>query len=158
MTPWGRRALSFAGGDVVVAIGVVQQQRGAADFEGVIDFRRHVAIVERRGHEPCFEAGQIVNDERRAIGHERRDAIAGREAEREILRGEAVADVVELPPGHLRFVRDKGQVVWFRLEPVRQEVADRMGLREGWSGKRHRDFLGLGHWLKNWMTREMPSS
>ena len=80
MRPSGNCRRAALCGEVVIALGVGHESRRAADFERVIDFRRLVAIVERRGDEPGFEAGQVVDDECAAIRQQRRDAVARLEA------------------------------------------------------------------------------
>ena len=70
----------FAGecalGEVGIALGVGHENRRAADFERMIDLRSLIAVVERRGNEPRFVAGEIVDDERAAIRQQRGDAVA----------------------------------------------------------------------------------
>ncbi len=99
---FGQLVAESAGGHVFVAFGVMQQQRCAADFQSMIDFRRHIAIVERRRHQTGLQTSQIVNDQRRAIGHQRCDPIAGFQAQRQVLCRQPGADLIELPPTHLR--------------------------------------------------------
>ena len=68
-------------GEVVVALGVGDEDSRAADLQGMIDFGRLVAIVERRCDEAGAQTAKIVGDERDAIGQEGRDAVAGSKAE-----------------------------------------------------------------------------
>jgi hypothetical protein len=53
-----------------------EQGTGFADREGVIDLRCHVTVIEGRCYQPRFETGEVVNNERRTIRHQRSDAIA----------------------------------------------------------------------------------
>ena len=64
----GETVRESAGGDISVTLGMMQEQRCTTDFQGVVDLRRHVAIVERRRHQSGFQAGEIVNDERGRLG------------------------------------------------------------------------------------------
>ena len=65
-----------AGGEVVGAFRVRHDRARAADLERVVDLRRRVAVVERRGDEPGPEAREVVHDEQDAVRHQRRDAVA----------------------------------------------------------------------------------
>jgi hypothetical protein len=78
-----------------------------------------------------------VNDERRAIGHQRSDPIAGLQTECEILLGESRAQFGELPPTHFRLSRDERDVVGFLSQPVAEQISNRSAAREGRSGEGH---------------------
>ena len=70
---------------VLVSLGVGDDHCGAADFQCVIDFRRLVAIVERSGDEPRFNAGEVMNNQCPAIGKERCDAVARLEPQLQVV-------------------------------------------------------------------------
>ena len=74
---------------------------GAADLQGVIDFWRLVAIVERRGYEPHADAGEVMDDQLPAVGQQRSDAVAGLEPQRQVARPKAARRLVQLVPGPL---------------------------------------------------------
>jgi len=58
-----------------------EQDFRAGNLERVVDLRRHVAVVQRHRHLPALHAGEIVDDQRGTVRHQRSDAIAGDEAE-----------------------------------------------------------------------------
>jgi hypothetical protein len=62
--------------EILITLGMSQEDRCLADLERMIDLRRHITIVERGGHEPRLEAGEVVDDQGIAIGHQRGDPIA----------------------------------------------------------------------------------
>jgi hypothetical protein len=78
----GQSAGPLALGEVRVALGMGDEHRGAADLQSVIDFRRLIAIVERCGHQPGADAGEVMNDQLATIWQERCDAVAGLEPQR----------------------------------------------------------------------------
>ena len=133
MRPSGSLPASLLCGEVGVALGVGDEDRRAADFEGVVDFGGLVAIVERRGDEAGAVAGEVVDEQRAAIGQQRGDAVARLEAEGEIVGGEARRGGVELAPGPAAFVRDERQVVGLRGEADGEDVGedDRLGRAAG---------------------------
>ena len=124
-------------GEVVVALGVCDEDRGAADFQRVIDLGRLVAIVERRCDQAGPQAAEIVGDERAAIGQERRDAVARLKSKFQIVCGEALRDGVELAPRPAAFVRDEGRLIGLGLQADGEELAERDGAFEWRSGEGH---------------------
>lgn len=134
---FGKTAPEPAGGDVSVTLRMMQEQRGTTDLQGMIDLRRHVPIVERRRHQAGFQAGEVVNDERRAIGHQRRDAVAGLQTKREILIRQPGTEFIELSPTQARRGRDERQIVGFRLQTVAQQTHNWNRASHGRSGKGH---------------------
>ena len=56
----GQAGRGLARGDVGVTLRVMEQDRRLGDLERVVDFGRHVAVIERDGDEPGFEAGDVV--------------------------------------------------------------------------------------------------
>ena len=94
----GQLARHLTCSDVRVAFGVGEQQRGTARLERMVDLRWHVAVVQRRCHDSRFQTGEIVDHERVAIGHERCDAIAGPESERQQVGRVATAREFHLAP------------------------------------------------------------
>jgi hypothetical protein len=135
--------------DVFVTLGVMEQERGAADFQSMIDFRRHVTIVQRRRHQAGFQTSQVMNDERRPIGHQRCDSITGFQSEGQVLCRQLGAGARELAPGHGGVARYQREIIRFCVEPMIQQIANRIGTRQWRSGKGHDSFLKSKQLTKN---------
>ena len=66
IVPSGEAAGERALGDVLGALDVGDERRGAADLERVVDLAGRVAVVQRRRDQPRPEAGEVVDDEVRS--------------------------------------------------------------------------------------------
>ena len=122
---------------VLLALGMGQQDRRLGDFERMIDLRRHVTIVERRGHEPGLQAGEVVDDQGVAVGHERGDPIAFAHAELEHVGGQPVARLIQLAPGMAVLRGQQRRLIRLALQAPAQKVSDIDRLFQRRSGQQH---------------------
>ena len=72
-----RKAARLARGDIARALGMGEDDLGAAHFKGMVDLWRRLAVVERRQDQSRLEAGEVMDEERGAVGHQRCHAIVG---------------------------------------------------------------------------------
>lgn len=94
-----RKAACLTRGKIAGAIGVGEDDLGAAHLERVVDLGRRVAIVQRRHDEAGFEAGEIMRDEGDAVRHQGRHAVAGLKPEGKIMSRKPVGAALKLGPG-----------------------------------------------------------
>src|SRR5436305_10864524 len=100
-----------------------EQGAGSAGRQRVVDLRCHVAVVERRGDEPGLETGQVVNDQRGPIRHQRSNSIAGLQSEPKQVLCQVTAEAVEHPPRQAGLSRDQSETVWILIEPGPKPIA-----------------------------------
>ena len=112
----------LARGNIFRALGVAEDDLGLAHVQRVIYLLRRVAIIERREYEACFEAGDVMDDKRRAVRHQRCHAIAGLKPKRQIVGGEPARCVVEVGPRHNGFHGRHGRIVRAVLQSDLQQI------------------------------------
>ncbi len=88
----------LARGDIGGAFGMGQNDARPAHLKGMIDLGRRITVVQRRHDQAGLEAGEVMGDQRGAIRHQRRHAVAGLETKREIVAGKPVRALLELGP------------------------------------------------------------
>ena len=118
-------ARETAGGQILDAFDMPEQRAGAADLQGMIDLAKRVTVVERRCHQARLEAGQVVNEQTDAVGHQRRDPIPGLQTQAAVAAGQRGADPLELKPGHRPRDRHQRDVIRSGLEARSQQLVQR---------------------------------
>ena len=111
---------------------------GGADIEGVVDLRRGVAIIERGQHQPGLEAGEVVDEQRGTVRHERRHAVARLQAERQIVGREPAGRLVEVRPRPHALHGDQRRLVGAIVHPDLQQFGELDGGFQQGSRLRHR--------------------
>ena len=100
-----------------------EQRTGSADHEGVIDLRCHVPVIEGRCDQPRLETGEVVNDERGTIGHQRSDPITRPQPQTEQTDRQAIAEVIERAPRPARIRRDQREPVRIGIQAGAKQTA-----------------------------------
>ena len=120
--PWQLRG-ELACGQILLPLGVRNQGTGSADRQGMIDLRRHVAVIEGRRDQPRLETGQVVNDERRTIRHQRSDPIARAQPQTEQTGSQPIAEVIERAPRPARIRRDQREPIRIGIQTGAKQTA-----------------------------------
>jgi hypothetical protein len=115
----------LGGGDVGGALGVGDQRPRPGHAERVVDLARRVAVVQRRRDQSGLEAGEVVDDQRDPVRHQRGDAVADRQAQLPVAAGQPRALRLELAPGHRQRHRDDRRLLRRRRQPARQQLVQR---------------------------------
>ena len=123
-----RQLAGLGRGKIGDPLGMSEDDARAADGKRMIDLRRRIAVIERRQHEPRFEAGEVVGEERDAVRHQRREAISGLQPKGEVVCGEPVRHRFELGPGRIALAREQGGLVRAQLKPDLEQLGERNGL------------------------------
>jgi hypothetical protein len=132
-------AREFARGQVFPALVMGEQDLCPADAECMVNLRCHIAVVQRHRDQAALHAGEVMDQQLRAVRHQRRDPVTRLEAEAEVVAGQTGRGGIEHPPRPAPPARDQRVRIRLRIETPLKYLREVDGSIQRRSGNRHGD-------------------